>query len=406
MTINQNRRSFSVYLLMILTMLCTGLTLSDRATAQENAEVERLGNPFAERYADPSMFYARNIWTMQVFDGRIYFGGGNSSNNAPAGNAGPVDIWAYDPQAAQFNREFTVEEEQIDRYAVYDGMLYVPGHDEMDGVNTGNIYRLEAEGWKQYRTVPNSVHVYDLHEYDGRLFGSIGNALEDNAVVVVSDDGGMSWTSIPVNLNLDPADPARVARGWSLFEIGDELYLNAFSTFAAVLRENGVIDILRELPTVFRYEGDHFEPVAEYLFPGAPDGFLRRVPRDVQFHDQTVYIGAEGVNDHQWEPFGLYVADSALQIQRLLEDRSVSFWDVLVDGETLYVLTSEPANDGGQTISVLATDDLESWEPVVTFEAETFARSFARLEGVFYFGLGCETEAPTAACGEVLRIAR
>jgi len=48
--------------------------------------IKLLGNPFTKST------YAKNVWDMQVFNGSIYLGHGNSSNYAPAANAGPIDV--------------------------------------------------------------------------------------------------------------------------------------------------------------------------------------------------------------------------------------------------------------------------------------------------------------------------
>ena len=68
---------------------------------------------------------------MQLWGDKIYLGYGNSSNKGPAPNAGPVRVIAYHPQTGCFETEFTVDEEQIDRYRVIEGQLFIPGHDPL-----------------------------------------------------------------------------------------------------------------------------------------------------------------------------------------------------------------------------------------------------------------------------------
>ncbi len=72
------------------------------------AEVVTLGNPFAERFEASEQRYARNVWVIESFGGKLYFGHGNSSNKGPASNAGQInsegrpgiDIWTWDPATA------------------------------------------------------------------------------------------------------------------------------------------------------------------------------------------------------------------------------------------------------------------------------------------------------------------
>lgn len=63
-----------IYILGILNVQAKDVTPS----------VEYLGNSFSKDN------YANNVWDMQVFDGRIYLGHGNSSNKGPNQNAGPM----------------------------------------------------------------------------------------------------------------------------------------------------------------------------------------------------------------------------------------------------------------------------------------------------------------------------
>lgn len=84
------------------------------------ANVEVLGEPFKGRWFG-RWTYARNVWDMQVYDGRIYLGCGNSSNEGPATNTGPVPVICFDPRRSEFVCEATLLEEQIDRYCVTDG---------------------------------------------------------------------------------------------------------------------------------------------------------------------------------------------------------------------------------------------------------------------------------------------
>jgi hypothetical protein len=46
---------------------------------------------------------------------------------------------AYVPETGKFQREFIVEEEQIDRYDVFDDTLYLPGHDPRQSWQLGNL---------------------------------------------------------------------------------------------------------------------------------------------------------------------------------------------------------------------------------------------------------------------------
>src|SRR5436309_1025344 len=76
----------------LLLTISQGLFTPGTARASTTVSPVLLGNPLKGRYPDGiagnPMEYARNPWDMQVLNGRIYIGSGNSANNNPALNAG------------------------------------------------------------------------------------------------------------------------------------------------------------------------------------------------------------------------------------------------------------------------------------------------------------------------------
>ena len=71
-------RAFVIFLSFSLNLL---------ASVDVTSKVEILGNPYSELYKSGGYIYARNIWDMQVFSGKLYIGAGNSNNKGPAPNA-------------------------------------------------------------------------------------------------------------------------------------------------------------------------------------------------------------------------------------------------------------------------------------------------------------------------------
>ena len=82
------------------------------------AKMENLGIPLAQWFQAKayggSGAYARNVWALKAFDGRLYIGAGNSSNGGPASNAGPVPIFSFDPKTKKFAQEWNAPDEQLD----------------------------------------------------------------------------------------------------------------------------------------------------------------------------------------------------------------------------------------------------------------------------------------------------
>lgn len=348
------------------------------------AQVERLGNPLTQRYPRGEAIYARNVWDLQAFDGRLYLGAGNSSNIGPAQNAGPVPVVAYVPETGRFQREFIVEDEQIDRYYVFDNALYLPGHDPRESWQLGNLYRLQANSkWKKYRTIPGAIHTYALAFQAGVLYAGLGTGGRGRGPVsalAMSIDKGKTWTRTIL-------DGYRIH---SFLRLSGHLYATDVYSSAdeawTATYEIQTPDVLIPRPDLDK----------RVLLPDLHARRRRgRVVKPASWGEKAVYIGAYRHNDHQFLPVAVYIASSlrkgAVDIQRLPLPRQQRPWDLLVREGVLYVLLDEKTDDGYR-VRVLASDDGRSWQEMFSFRAASFARSFELLNGDWYFGLGCTVE--------------
>lgn len=347
-------------------------------------EVERLGMPSTK---GP---YARNIWDMQLFAGRIYLGHGNSSNVGPEPNAGPIPIWYYDLATGRFIKEGTVDEEQIDSYRILDGKLYIPGHDPRGDTPRGDLYQLNTNGWAKVNTLPDAVHTYDVALFDGHLFAAIGTLASHR--ILVSDDMGQTWRTAM-------ADSGRT---YSLFAFKQQLYAVSF-----ILNRPDPSD-----SEIDRYNGKQFVhgPIAgSSIIPEASsdtDAEMRFV-RTTNFANQLLYIAAETINDHQWTPKGFYVTSDMQHGQHIvLSEPTAIPYDIVVRGDTAYLLASVKRSAGTYTNLVYASRDAQHWSEQFRFNTSTFARSFEESNGDFYFGLGSDTDPLASASGDILRVRR
>ena len=275
--------------------------------------VESLGIPLAERYPGGADIYARNVWDLQAFEGRIYVGGGNWDNKGPAPNAGPVPILAWDPDREEVVCEGEVDDEEISRFEVIAGNLYIPGADAMESWELGNLYRREADGrWHKLRTIPQCIHALALTGYRGRLFAGL-KATDTvpwcvdfkgyGSAVAVSSDGGGSWKFLPlggyviseflqvdgglyaVDLTLGPG-----LRQWISKQDREDRHAPVYALDRSKMRFERRPDL-----------------DAAHLFPDTAEAQGRAcgVHRPVSFGSSTLYIGASDGG-----PFGLYRADS------------------------------------------------------------------------------------------------
>jgi hypothetical protein len=348
-----------------------------------STNIELLGNPAAQYYTNSAYIYARNVWDLQSFNGRVYIGNGNASNNLPAANAGPCRVWSYNPTTAQFAAEYTAWEEQIGQYEVVNGELLIPGWDPQEDWTLGNFHRLRNGQWSKIRTIPNGVHTFDICAFQGALFATGSTGEGAGATVWRSTNDGLTWTSY-----LIPSEN----RGFSFFTLNNQLYVTAYAGLPS--------------SRLCVWTGSGFSPVSADMFLTGQYVFYTMgymLARPVNFLGQLVYIGANNTNDQQWTPFGLYTAAAVTAARKVTLGTGELPYDIVVYNNQCYVLTATP--DSGQyLIRVRATSDLLTWREVLKFRQPTFARSFEILGGDYYFGLGCNVTPLPLETGNILRV--
>jgi hypothetical protein len=135
----------------------------------DDLPLEVVADPLGSWRADPTEAFARNIWDLQAWDGRLYMGYGDA-----VVNTGPTKVFAYDPASGEVVHETTVNEEAIFRYRVIDQRLYIPG---IDAVRTrdGALYMRDDEGWTSF-LLEDVVHAYDVRVLPDRMCVSVQDA--------------------------------------------------------------------------------------------------------------------------------------------------------------------------------------------------------------------------------------
>jgi hypothetical protein len=355
--------------------------------------LEYLGNPYLQYYSGEKKIYARNIWDMAIFQDQLFLGAGNSSNFGPIPNAGPVPIISYSPKSATFSAVFQTNEEQIDNFFVFDNMMFVPGHDPKDSWQFGNIY-MTSDGvhWLKKRTIPNAIHTYSLNHFKGRLWAGLANA--NGAAVAVSDDSGTTWKvqNFP-----------NVARFYDFLVVDEQIYVVG-PVFDDEYRRRRERQSGKSIEEVFVYDHtDQFvsrpDLTIRTLFPSTELDATKvaKISRAQQFEQKSIYLGGYMHNDHQFLPFGLYVAESlqekTVSVNKVTLPSDSQPWDILVSDGYAYILVNRSTSEGVE-VMVFKSRDLVDWSEVVFFNSVAFARSFALLQGSFYFGLGSEVGDP------------
>ena len=360
----------AIFLLVIICMGCEDPYDFVGQVGDVTDKIEELGNPLKDQYADGTpRVYARNIWDMHAFNGKIYFGGGNSSNSAPASNVGPGRLWSYHPVNG-FVMEYQTRDEQVHLIREFDGELYLPGHDPQESWDWGNFYRLSklTNKWIKYRTIIAGIHVYDVYKWGKHLFAGTGPGTGARAIQV-SHDNGLSWENAQI-IN----SPIIDFRIYGLFPMNGRLY---FTTGNSLAYYSGRSNIFIGHSS------------AERIRFG-----VRRVERAVIFNDYTVFLNCNDTNDHQYLPIDLRAAKDVSSCHILKLPSGAVPRDLMVRDGYLYALVTYKNADDCYKNAVLVTWSAAStdvdWLELFHFTKSTYARSFERIGDSYYFGLGCD----------------
>jgi hypothetical protein len=162
----------------------------------KTSQLQPLENPFL--HPDP---FSRNVWDLQAVQNRVLIGSGDAWRNTGT-NKQKIKVVSYSPQQG-FEKEFTVDDEQIHRFVLSGARVFVPGFDPLEDWSLGNFYTLETRClapvpcWSKYRTIPFGVHTYDLAEFAGKLYATIGGFdAEVKPGLLESTDGGQTWQPV------------------------------------------------------------------------------------------------------------------------------------------------------------------------------------------------------------------
>jgi hypothetical protein len=367
-----------------------------------------LGNPAAQRYPDCGASFARNPWDLIAWQDRLYIGLGDSSNEGPSPNAGPVPLLTYDPAPQRFGQEARLPEEQVDRFYRLDGDLWIPGADPRQSWRWGNLYRRQGGWWWQYRTLPQTIHTYPLAKWGAALVAGVsiteavpagvGQAGYGSAVAL-SEDGGRHWRVVPLG-------------GWRIVALltvaGQRFAVDALPGPKLQRWLNQEQRQAFHAPLYQYLEPDRFERrpdlKAGVIFPQTPaagqaTGMMEQV---VTWGDRAAYIGSFYPPGATYPVQRAYLAHSlrrgAIAVEPIPLPADGLALDLRLEGDRLEVLWAQPLADHRWRSQVWTSQDGHHWRPLVSFTAVAPARSFERLGDRRYFGLGSLTYPNPQAC--------
>ncbi len=407
------KKNWLFFLIFISIFIFIVLLVPARKEIELNERIINLGNPLAK---DNKADRALNVWDLQVYNSKIYIAGGSTVHDA-----GPINIWAYNPFTHSFNKEYTVDEEAIEHYKVFDNELYIPAADPCQG-DSNKFYRKKLnEKWKLYSSnFLTLAHVRDLIKTNTDDILLVGNNryaddLTQPATAITSDNG-KSFQGAGIDKVPDPL----IDFNWffSVFSYNNKIYAPS-----SVLRDyfNVPKIIATYNPKIKKFElddnltNDEFIPANEIGKNRGKYGLniIYRIWNPVEFKSFLVYpvrsysINPDTYQEAYMNSLGFYVKEDMGKTPRAVQfpDGSSVGEDVLVLNDELYVLANQKISPTKFIIYVYKTDFPardDNWKEVLHFQSTNKARSFEYLDCKFYFGLGQDYGDPIGKSGDIL----
>ncbi|MCE2439686.1 MAG: hypothetical protein J4F39_09695 [Candidatus Latescibacteria bacterium] len=347
-------------------------------TGPKFSRLRVVGNPNRIRFPknDTLHSFARSVWDLHNFAGRIYVGGGDWINNQ-----GPVSVWSSVVENSgskyKFQKEITVDDESVDRFRTCAGRLVVPGIDATESWSFGNIYIRENGKWRKQRTIPNAVHVFDAAFFADKLYVTADTEL--GAALFESSDWGKTWRRFSHD-NID--------------EFSDGRYIEM-----AALEQGLIVTPGQEY--LYLFNNHILERLVIPQFPGLKKD--RRIPHRVTpFLNGILYTYLRWKEEPASKPL-YYLSDlkkGAVVVQQFLHD-----WvqDILVRDDVCYVLACHKE----ETVYhgyVYRSRDLQEWSKVAQFDVGALPYSLELMDGVFHVGLAALSGQANSESGNICRL--
>ena len=360
---------------------------------------QNLGNPFLGKRA----IYARNVWDMQFYNGKIYLGHGDSS-----GNSGNTPIWSLDPKSGTFTNEYTTTSEQVDEFFSLSDGLCTLNHDPTGG-DIGFVYRKSVGDWSAEMRHDGATHQYSIIEFKGAVYVAGSTRNVGGWRVCRTLNKGATWDNVldaSVIYSFAPNTPIWGQRAYFLFELKGELYAaNEWYMKSDLKFEPEFFKLNQKLG---KFEKIGAQVTTDILSGGIhADSSVGRYKRKLMLGDGSMLtLLVLGVNDHQWTPLALlHVSEvSGKGINAVALPNGATPYDFIQRGNLIYVCAWDAGKQQVCVFSLPASNASATATEVLRFDAPTFARSFEESDGDFYFGLGCDESPTPAQTGEIWKV--
>lgn len=322
-----------------------------------------LGIPTESSFATGSN--ASCPWDIAHYDGKLFVGSGDYDKNA-----GPINIFYYDYKDCKWKSSGTIADEEVSRFRIIDGYLTAPGIDPKGEWEFGNFYKYnpESERFSEIRSIPGGIHVFDMAEWNGKIFAGLGVNFGEYPVAI-SYDGGKSFEQVLFYKDGVPLDTSiftNYSRVYNIIVYKNEIY----AAYRYNIGDKGIHEFYKYDGEKFVYYSD-FMGKLEYLKIGYNPIHSRAEYKD------TLYL-ATGT---------LYTTTDLINYEKIELANTTYVTDLYESENTLYALGYLENEDGTFRISVHKNTG-KGFIEILNFKYSLPSMSFAYSDDNFYFGMG------------------
>lgn len=354
------KRVIAAALSLLLLCGCAGVSKEPAHT--------NIGAPMVD-YFDGAREISRNPWDMVVFDGKLYIGAGDYDKNT-----GPINLNAFDIKKREWFDTGLLQDEEISVFRIYDDILYAPGTDPKSSWDYGNFYYTKGNEWTTVSNVPGGVHMFDMIQFDGKMFYGLGTGDYFIAPVKMSADGGKTYTNVPFYKDgklLMTEEGFAYTRVYNFFILKNELYcyFRNYSESADIINKYGKGGIYKFDGAAFQYYDTFFGKISGENISYAT------IP------------AAETVGDTLYFTTGKFYKTEDLRTYTEIKmpDEGI-VTDLLQENGELYVLSRKQQEDGNFKTTIWRYGETPT--ALYTIDFELGGQSFAKNGTTFYVGMG------------------
>lgn len=331
---------------------------------------------------------SRSPWDIEVYDNKVFVGGGDYDKNT-----GPIPAYYYDIEESCWINSGILPDEQIDRIKVIHDALFIPGCDPKESWEYGNLYTYQDNQWITMRSIPGGIHQFDIIEYHDMIFVGLGVNPGEYPIAVSTDngitfrqmmmykDGKLLNTSIPNS----PDVTSLIIRVYDFFLFNETLY--------AYCCTNSNISTHVE---IYKFENGAF-----HYYCNLPENIKTKRTSYKTFNNNLEYNGKLFFTTGN-----LYVTDDLNKAERMDFPGDSAITDLRIINDKLYALVVLKNEDGSFRNSIWKYSKAnQTFIELLYYSFPCPALSFTYDNSIFYFGMGHgKLDGSCSSCGSILSV--